>query len=153
MQQPKPIIMTRTGYDQLVAEKEALEKERPAAVLDLKKAREMGDLSENGYYKSARSKLSSVDSRLRYLTHVLRYATVREGTTTNGVDIGLTVHLQGSSGDVVYTVVGEHEANPQEKKISHKSPMGRALIGKKVGDNVQIITPKGVTSYSILKIS
>lgn len=153
MQQPKPILFTQKGYEDLLAEKQKLESERPIAVAELKKAREMGDLSENGFYKSARAKLSGIDSRLRYMTHLIRYAKIQEGGLRNTVDVGVTVHLASDNGDVIYMIVGEHEANPSEKKISHKSPLGHALLGKKVGESAVLQMLKGQTTYKILKIN
>lgn len=153
MQLPKPILTTPEGLKKLQEEQEKLLQERPAAVLDLKKAREMGDLSENGYYKSARFKLSSIDSRLRYLAHVLRFAKVQEATSTEMVNLGTTVHLEGDNGEIAYMIVGEHEANPSEKKISHLSPLGKALMYKKIGQDAHFQTPKGKTSYTIRKIT
>ena len=150
---PKLILMTKVGFERLTMEKQELEGGRPEAVLDLKKAREMGDLSENGYYKSARFKLSSIDARLRYLAHVLRYAKVQEIIAKDVVDIGVTVQLEGPEGEVIYTIVGEHEANPSDKKISHLSPLGRALLGKKNGEEATIVIPSGQKSYKIKKSS
>lgn len=153
MQQPKPIPMTKTGYEKILGEQKKLQQERPAAVEDLKKAREMGDLSENGYYKSARFKLSSIDARLRHVTHVIRYAKVHEVQSKEIVNIGVTVHLEGENGKIAYMIVGEHEANPTEKKISHLSPLGKALMEKKVGEIVVMTTPNGQKSHKITAIT
>lgn len=153
MQQPKPILTTPQGLKKLQDEQGKLLEERPLAVADLKKAREMGDLSENGYYKSARFKLSSIDARLRHLAHVLRYAKVQEVMTTEFVEIGVSVHLEGDAGEVDYMIVGEHEANPSEGKISHVSPLGKALLHKRIGEEAYLITPKGQKKYIIKKIS
>jgi len=153
MQQPKPILFTREGYEKILQEQKQLLSERPAAVEDLKKAREMGDLSENGYYKSARAKLSSIDARLRHVVHMVRYGKVEEAAYTGQVHIGTKVTLQTENGEVTYMVVGEHEANPSEKKISHLSPLGSKLLTKKVGEKVHIQTPKGEVTYSIKNVS
>ncbi len=151
--QPKLILMTKTGLEKLTTEKQELEKNRPAAVADLKKAREMGDLSENGYYKSARAKLSSIDARLRYLTHIIRYAKVQEVFAADIVQIGVTVCLEGEAGEIAYMIVGEHEANPGEGKISHLSPLGKALMYKKAGESVKIVTPKGTKVFRVKNIT
>lgn len=153
MNSPKPILMTQEGLDNLQKEKEELEKNRPDAVADLKKAREMGDLSENGYYKSARAKLSSIDHRLRYLTHVIRFAKVHQASTSGLVELGAIVRLKTEQGEITYTIVGEHEANPTEKKISHLSPLGKALLGKQIGDIVIIQTPSGQKVQKIITIT
>lgn len=148
--QQKIFPMTRQGLETLVKEKTELERNRPAAVLDLKKAREMGDLSENGYYKAARAKLSSIDARLRHLSHTIRFARVQEASSTEIVGIGVTVTLDEG---VSYMIVGEHEANPSDRKISHLSPLGKALMYKKNGDTVIITTPNGQKSHRITAIT
>lgn len=127
------IRFSKVGFEKLKKKFERLNSERPSAVLDLKKAREMGDLSENGYYKSARAKLSSIDRNLKYLTHQIKNAYVVE-------------QIQGIG------VVGDLEANPSERKISLLSPIGRALENRKIGEIVEIKTPNGNTFYKIIKI-
>lgn len=152
MQQPKPILFTKAGFDTIKKEQEDLLASRPAAVEDLKKAREMGDLSENGYYKGARAKLSSIDHRLRVLAHMIRFAKVQEVGATGVVEIGATVHLKSDNGEIAYMIVGEQEANPSEKKISHVSPLGKALLGKKKGDVIHFETPRGTTIFTITSL-
>ncbi len=149
----KQILFTKEGYEKVLQEKADLEKTRPDAVADLKKAREMGDLSENGYYKSARAKLSSIDASLRHLTYVIRFGKVEEVSSYDSVTVGVTVSLSVDGEEVVYAIVGEHEANPSEKKISHLSPLGKALLDKKVGDSAVITTPNGQKTYKIIKIA
>lgn len=153
MLNPRPILMTKEGLKKLQNELEILQNERPAAVLELKNARELGDLSENGRYKAARAKLSSIDARLRSLSHTIRFAKVKEvNSSLHIVDIGLTVYLENRDGVFEYKIVGEFEANPIEKKISHHSPLGRALLGKKVGETVSVETPQGEKSFKIKSI-
>lgn len=151
--QPKRILMTQDGFDKLIVEKEKLEKERPAAVLDLKKAREMGDLSENGYYKGARAKLSAIDARIREVTHLIRFAKIAKHIDSDTITLGSKITLQHENGEISYTLVGEPEANPSEKKISHKSPLGRALIDKKIGESVVVAAPTGEKVYTIKSIA
>jgi len=126
---------------------------RPVAVADLKKARDMGDLSENGYYKAARFKLSHIDYLIRKLSLDIKKSVVIEKAGTDYIDVGSTVELQNKDRKVTYSVVGDLEANPQEKKISLMSPLGKAISGKKVGDSVTIETQTGKTEYQIQKIS
>ena len=148
----KQIIFTKNGFEEVQKEYTTLLDSRPAAVEDLKKAREMGDLSENGYYKGARAKLSQIDARLRHLKYLLRFGKVKEVGSATNIDIGTTVVLESDGKIMEYTIVGEHEANPSEKKISHKSPLGNVLMGKKPHDTVSITTPTGQKSYKIQKI-
>ncbi len=139
----KNIRFTKEGFENLKKEFAQLKEERPAAVADLKKARDMGDLSENGYYKAARQKLSSIDYRMRTITYELKEATFIEERT---------VVLDNDGQTVTYKIVGDLEANPKEGKISNKSPIGAALEGKKTGDVIQVITPSHTTTYRIVEI-
>ncbi len=149
----KQIRFTKEGYEKLKEEHKTLLAQRKPAVEDLKKARDMGDLSENGYYKSARSKLSFIDARTRSIAYSLKHAHIMDHVLTNTVAIGNTVTLMHEKREITYQIVGDLEANPKEQKISLKSPIGKALNGKKVGDNVIVYTPSGRTIYSIIKIS
>lgn len=144
---------TKQGYDEHKREYEQLLADRPAAVADLKKAREMGDLSENGYYKSARAKLSSVDHRLRQLKYILATAQVVERQQKGTVEIGSTVTVTDGTIEKTFTIVGGYEANPSAGKLSHLSPIGKALLGKKNQDSVEITTPSQKITYTITKLS
>lgn len=147
------IIFTRQGYDDLLKEKDKLLKERPEAVKNLREAREMGDLSENGYYKAARARLSFLDSRIRNIEHLVKLAEIKETTGNDMVEIGSRVIITNDKTRYEYTIVGSYESDPAKKTISHLSPIGEALIGKKVNDKVDVMTPVGVTTYTIIKIS
>jgi len=113
----------------------------------------MGDRSENAAYKYARRKLSSTDSRLRFLKKIIDNANVIPHTQTNFVDIGSTVTVNNGTQDITFYIVGEHEADPMNKKISFKSPVGRALLQKKVQDEATIYTPSGTITYKIVAIT
>lgn len=147
------IPFTKEGYQKLINERDQLLLDRPDAVDHLKKAREMGDLSENGYYKAARARLSGIDANLRRLTKLIRLGKIVDTKTTAGVvGFGSTVTLSVGSLTQIFTVVGGFESNPSEKTISHVSPLGKALMNKKVGDTVTINVPKGQITYTILHI-
>lgn len=143
---------TKKGYEDLINEQNELKKNRIEAVANLKTAREMGDLSENAAYKVARSKLSSVDRRLRFLTKILDNAYIMEVDFKGVVDIGCLVTVETNSGEQTYQIVNSHESDIANGKISYYSPVGRALIGKKVDDVVEITTPNGKINYKIKKI-
>lgn len=147
------IRFTKEGYEKLQQEFEDLKKERPDAVMHLKKAREMGDLSENGYYKASRAKLSGIDGRLWRIEMQLKHALIVEANDQSGVDIGCTVTFSNGERERTYQMVGDLEANPAEGKLSLNSPIGKALGGKKEGEDVQISTPSGTTTYKILKVT
>ncbi len=147
------IQFTKSGFEKLKKDFEDLEKSRPAAVLDLKKAREMGDLSENGYYKAAKFKLSSIDHQLSVLKHQIKSAVIIENKNNQTINIGSLVTLEGSGEKITYQIVGDLEANPSENKISSHSPIGKAIFNKKAGDEVEINLPKGIVKYKVVKIN
>lgn len=149
----KNIRFTKKGFDELKKTYENLKNSRPYAVLDLKRARDMGDLSENGYYKAARAKLSEIDRNLRKFLIELKSADVVESRNNHQVGIGRTVKLSDGKREKIFQIVGDLEADPARGKISLLSPLGQALERKKVGDTAKITTPKGSISYKIIKIS
>jgi len=146
------IPFTKEGYQKVLDEKNKLLTQRPEAVEHLRKSREMGDLSENGYYRASRAKLSSIDARLRHLERLVRLGRVMESTQKEWVEIGSSVRLSDGEKELRYTIVGGYESNPSNNTISHKSPIGRALIGKKTGETIQFDTPSGIKRYTILSI-
>jgi len=150
-QLPK-ILFTPKGYQDLLGQKKQLSEDRPPAVEDLRKARELGDLSENGYYKAARAKLSFIDSRLRKLDHLIRQAFVVHPVKKDEIEIGSQVEISDGQKKYQYCLVGGYESNPLQGTISHRSPLGRALMGRKEKDVVEVQAPGGVKKYTILKI-
>lgn len=148
-----PIPFTQEGYNQLLQEREAIFARRPGIVAELKQAREQGDLSENGAYKGAKMSLSSLDARLRHLAHLIRYAQIIKQKNNEVVDLGSTVILQQDERELTYKIVGEHESNSLEGKISAKSPLGRVLLGKKIGEQITFEAPKGKIMYMLKKIT
>lgn len=148
----QPILFTKDGLDQMQAEYNDLKIKRIGAVEMLSKARDMGDRSENAAYKSARSTLSSIDRRLVSLVMILRRAKVVEPKKNGQVEIGSQVTIDGSSGKQTYTIVGSHESDYGHGNLSFFSPIGKALMGKKVGDVVTVYAPAGEIKLSILSI-
>lgn len=147
-----PIPFTREGYEKLQEEKKTLLSQRPEAVEHLRKAREMGDLSENGYYKASRSRLSFLDAQLRRVDRLLRAGVVVKPSGTGIVDIGSTVTMTDGAKESTYMIVGGYESDPQHRTISHLSPIGKALIERKAGDKIEVTTPSGVVTYTILRV-
>lgn len=143
---------TKKGYEDFVKEQKELKIKRVEAVANLKTAREMGDLSENAAYKVARSKLSSVDRRLRFLNKILDNAYIIETKFDGTVGIGCFVTVETILGNQTYQIVNSHESDIVNGKISYYSPVGKALMGKKVNDVVEIITPNGRVIYKIKEI-
>lgn len=144
---------TKEGYDKLNQEKELLEKQRIQAVAELKSAREMGDLSENAAYKVARMKLSSVDRRLRRLNAVLKGAYIVHAMSRDIVEVGSIVTVENEKGSREFRIVNSHESDVPSGKISYYSPIGKALVGRRVEDRVSIQIPSGQVVYKITKIS
>jgi transcription elongation factor GreA len=154
-QQNQRVQMTPLGYRQLVDELEQLEKtERPEAIERLSRARDFGDLSENAEYHSAKEALSNLEGRAEELKDILNRVLVVDLPKKGGeqVSIGSLVHIEVNGSAHEYTIVGEWEADPAAKKISHESPLGKALMGKKVGESVEVEAPSGIISYSIKEV-
>ncbi len=120
----------------------------------LRKAVRQGDLSENADYISAKEQQAFLEGRIQELESVLRNATVVERTTpSEWVEVGSTVVvLEQGEAETTFQIVGAKEANPRAGKISHESPIGKALLGKKVGQSAQAITPGGPIRFKILEI-
>ena len=152
----KPIAQkfyfTQEGYQKLKQDCEELLKSRPDALEHLKKAREMGDLSENGYYKASKAKLISIDTRLRRLSYMLKRSQIIQAQDNKTVHLGNLVTISDGETEITYMIVGAFEANPSENKISNVSPLGLALLNKKVGDIVKVQTPTRTQDYKIINI-
>lgn len=146
--------MTQEGLAELKHEHESLVKtKRPDAVQRVAAARDQGDLAENSEYTAARDELTFIDGRIAELEEILHKAQlISNNHTSTAVDVGcrVTLHINGKKD--IYTIVGEWEANPLEKKISHSSPLGKALMGKRVGEKVQVEAPAGTISYKVVHI-
>lgn len=113
----------------------------------------MGDLSENGAYTAAKFELGTIGRQLRAVHHILDNGYVHQAVAAEGIaEFGRTITLSGAGRELTFTLVSEYESNPAEKKLSLSSPIGRAVAGKRVGDDVRVSTPKGLTEYRIIKI-
>lgn len=144
----KKIKFTKKGLEDVEKEQRELLEKRKEAVGLLKTAREMGDLSENSAYRSAKWKLSSIDSRLRYLDMLIRYGDAVE-KKIGIIDIGSTVCLYDGKKEIKLYVVGGHESDILNQKISIFSPLGKSLLGKKEGDIIIVSN----TMYTIRQIT
>lgn len=146
------IQLTKEGHGALKKELEVLIAKRPSVVDRLSNARSQGDLSENNDYHNAKEELEFLDGRIVELEQVLASAKVVHSTSNTTVDIGNKVKVKIDGSENTFHIVGEWEADPKEKKISHTSPLGQALVGKKVGDKVEVEAPAGKLVYQILGI-
>lgn len=146
--------ITQGGLDQLKSELTQIQDvRRPQLVERLALARSMGDLSENSDYQSARDDLTFVDGRISELEDLIKTAQVVKPSQNKQVEIGHAVTVKVNSHDAVFHIVGEWEADPKQYKISHSSPLGQALVGKKVGDKVEVAAPAGKLVYTLVAIS
>ncbi|MDR2522700.1 MAG: transcription elongation factor GreA [Synergistaceae bacterium] len=151
--------MTRNGYERLSAELVELRTERRAEIArQLEEARSFGDLSENAEYAAAKEEQSKLEARILQLEMQLSKAKVldEDNLDTKKVSLGLTVTLREMtppSKSYTYTLVGSEEADPKTSCISQKSPVGQAILGKSVGDEVFVKVPKGVRHMKITKIA
>lgn len=157
MDNNKKIYLTKEGLSELKKEYDELVNiKRPDVLSRVSQARNMGDLAENAEYAASREELSFIDGRIDELEGLLKEAVViRPNTRASShlVKLGSTVTLHTKGKKEVFTVVGEWEADPKEKKISHESPLGKALIGKKVGEKVEVEAPAGQISYTIVSVN
>ncbi|MBR6077160.1 MAG: transcription elongation factor GreA [Paludibacteraceae bacterium] len=146
--------MSQEGYDKLVAELHYLESvEYPKVKEALVEAREKGDLSENFEYHAAKREQARLMSRIRFKQRVLEFARVLDTKRLNSDAVGLLSNVSitnmTNNCTMTYRIVSPHEANMMEKKISIKSPIAQALLGKKVGDVVEIRVPAGTQRFRI----
>lgn len=148
------IQFTSSGLAELKAELDELTNvKRPAAIDRVARARDFGDLSENAEYHAAREELSFLEGRIDELEELLKKAIVVKNTNgSNEVGVGCKVTVALNGAEHTYEVVGEWEADPIKKKISHTSPLGRALMGKKKGEDVEFEAPAGKVIYKVKKI-
>ena len=151
------IPMTAEGFKSLEEELKRLRvEERPAVIKAIEAAREHGDLSENAEYHAARERQGFIEGRLAELENVISRADVIDPTILTGkvVRFGATVKVADEDTDEksTYQIVGSHEADVDSGKLSVTSPLSRALIGKTVGDTVEVTTPNGSKIYEVIKV-
>jgi len=150
------IPMTRAGHTALDEELKTLKSvERPAVIAAIAEAREHGDLSENAEYHAAREKQSFIEGRIKEVEAVLSRAEVIDPASLSGaIKFGATVQLvdEDTDEEKTYQIVGEPEADLEKGRLNMKSPLARALIGKEVGDSIEVKTPGGERSYEVLAV-
>ncbi len=154
MSQPKQeFVLTAAGIQALKDELVQLTTTKRADIAGrLKEAKADGDLSENAMFDAARDEQGFVEGRISEIEHILKHSKLIEVGSKGSVGLGSTVHVELSSGKQRYVIVGSTEANPDEGKISDESPIGKALMGKKPGDKVEITVPSGVITYKIAAV-
>lgn len=149
----KQFKITSEGKKELESELKELKSRRGEIAEKISDARDFGDLSENAEYDVAREEQGIVETRISEIEDILQNANIIKAGANSKVSLGSKVELNFNNKQVVYTIVGPVEANPVEGRISDESPIGLALFGKQVGDNVVINTPKGQITYEIASVN
>ena len=154
MKMHKLFKLTPEGVEELEKERNELVSSRGAIAERIKLAREFGDLSENAEYSSARQEQERAESRIAEIEHILQNTEViTEPKKKDQVELGNQVVLKGPNGEKTFTIVGSVEADPLNGKVSNESPIGVSLMGKKVGEAVEIKTPADTLTYEIVAVN
>lgn len=147
------IQLTQEGYDEMVKELSELKEKEQLAIDRVALARQHGDLSENSEYHAAKDDLTFITSRIEELEGVINQAKViKQGKVSSTIKVGSVATLKHKSKTLTYHFVTAWEADPTEKKISVESPLGKALLGKKQGEKIQVDVPAGRQTYEILEV-
>lgn len=150
----KSFLLTKEGVGDLEKELKTLIAERAPLADRIKTARELGDLSENAEYQSAREDHDKLEGRISEIEHILRNVQlISKPKSDHNVQLGSVVKLKSDGATKQFQVVGTVEADPLSGKISDESPIGKALLGKKLGESVEIVTPVETATYKIIEIS
>ncbi|MCJ7769407.1 MAG: transcription elongation factor GreA [Dehalococcoidales bacterium] len=152
----KKILITKEGLAKLQSELEhLLSVRRQEIAAKIKRAREMGGTENNAEYEDAKNDQAFVEGRILMLENIVNNATVIVSPALSGVvEMGDKVLIQNQDGKIEqFAIVGSAEASPVEGKISNESPVGKALLGKKIGDEVEVATPAGVLKFLIMDVS
>ena len=152
----KKIYLTKDGLEKLNTEFEKLSINGRKEIADLiKQAKEYGDLSENSEYADAKDKQAFTEGRIAELEHILKNAELIDEKHTNCacVSVGCTVNVELESGELEYRIVGSYEADPEKGWISNESPLGQALLGRKPGEEIEVVAPAGMIKYKVKKIN
>jgi transcription elongation factor GreA len=151
----RPVLLTQDGLKKLQAELEELKTAKRAEIAErIKYAMDFGDISENAEYEDAKNEQGMLEGRILTLENMIRNAVIIADAAADGVvQIGSTVEVKDEFGKQTYTVVGPAEADVASGRISHESPVGKALMGRKVGEKVMVMTPGGEREVKIVKIS
>ena len=146
--------LTEERKKELEQELETLKGEKRIEVAEhLKRAKEYGDLSENAEYVEAREEKDRTEQKIAELEELLKSAKIiKKMSGSDRVHVGSTIAVKKGKETVKYTIVGSNESNPKEMKISNESPLGKAFIGRRVGDRVTVDTPGGSVEYRITRI-
>ena len=151
----KPQYISKEGLEELKKELQELKTGKRREIAQrLQEAKSLGDLSENAEYLEAKESQSALESRILELEEIIKHSRVIEKPTNkNCVSIGSTVEVKFDGRSREFTIVGSEEANPAEGRISNESPLGKAFLSRKTGEEIEVKTPKGKVRYKILNIN
>lgn len=154
MNKKKEFYLTQEGVDNLRVELDDLvQNKRKDVAKALKEAREFGDLSENASWDDAKDRQAFIEGRISEIENILKNAKIIDGGGKAGVvTVGSIVHVELEDGTQKFHIVGSTEADADSGKISNESPIGKALLGKKTGEEVEVNVPAGVIIYKISKV-
>jgi len=149
----REILITQEGLDKLKTElKDLVDNRRPDVIARIKSAKELGDLSENAEYSSAKDEQSFIEGRIQELEDVIKHAKVVAETDAKTIHIGSKVTVEVEGDTDTFEIVGPAESDPARGKISTDSPVGQALLDRKAKDSVRVKTPDGEISYKIVSV-
>lgn len=152
--QKREFYLTEEGIVKLREElDDLLKNQRKAVAKELKEAKEQGDLSENASWDAAKDRQLFIEGRIAEIENILKNSKTIKKSKDGLVDVGSTVKVQLEEGEQVFEIVGSTEADPEAGKISNESPIGKALLGKTKGDEVEVEIPAGTMVYKIIEIS
>lgn len=147
------IPFTKDAYEKIQKEFDRLTELRKEVIIRLQIAREQGDLSENGAYKYAKFELGDIGRKLRDLSYQLKHGVItNKSANSESIDFGAEITLKNSDREMTFMLVSEYESDPLKNKLSTKSPIGQAVIGKKKGDQITVQTPGGVVEWEIVEV-
>jgi transcription elongation factor GreA len=154
MAKKQDFYLTPEGVEELKTELADLTKNKRKEVAKaLKEAKEFGDLSENTDWDDAKARQVFIEGRIAEIENILKHAKVIKKQNSGVVEVGSTVKVNLADGDQVFQIVGSTEADPEKGKISDVSPIGKALLGCKVGEEVDVEIPAGTITYKIVKVN
>lgn len=153
MSKNNDFFLTKAGMEDLKNElKDLKENKRKEVAIALKEAKEFGDLSENTDWDDAKSRQLFIEGRISELENIIKHAKVIEAGKGGVISVGSVVDVEIEDGQHTFQIVGSTEADPDQGKISDESPIGKALLGKKVGEHAEVEIPAGTTTYKIIKV-
>jgi transcription elongation factor GreA len=155
MPDEKQTFITEEGLEKLKQELDYLKNIKRNDVAErIAAAKELGDLSENAEYSEAKDEQSFIESRIIELESIVRSVKIiKKNRRTSVVQVGSNIEVENNGKTMKYSIVGSNEADPANGRISNESPLGKAFLGRKIGEEAEAIAPKGKIKFKILKIS